>query len=355
MSIHKNRKDEHVELAEQFYDQAPDSHFDAVKFVHHSFPTINKEDVNLSTRFANLDFPAPFYINGMTGGSDKTYQINQDLATVARETGLAMASGSVSAGIKHPETASSFSIIRETNPKGKIFANLGPEHPLENYKKAVDILKADAIQIHVNAPQELVMPEGERTFSHWLSNIQKVVEQVGVPVIVKEVGFGMSSQTIDQLIKVGVKTIDVSGNGGTNFVKIENSRRKNKEFSFAEDWGQSTPISLLEASSKRLEVDILASGGIRNPYDMVKALSLGANAAGLSGHFLHLVMNEGVEETIEEVERWKNSIQTLMTLLSAKTIKDLQKTDLILMEPLQSWSEARDINWRSYGTRAINK
>ncbi|MBE9390378.1 type 2 isopentenyl-diphosphate Delta-isomerase [Vagococcus salmoninarum] len=353
MSIHQHRKDQHVEIAEKLYHTHPVTDFEAMRFVHHSFPQMNRSDVSLKTNFASFDLPVPFYINGMTGGSDKTKKINRDLALVARETGLAMASGSVSAGLKHPETASSFTIIRETNPNGKIFANLGAEHSVENGKRAVELLQADALQIHVNAPQELVMPdgEGERNFSHWLTQIQHMVEGVGVPVIVKEVGFGMSRETIQQLAAIGVKTIDISGRGGTNFVSIENARRSQQEFSFAANWGQSTAISLIEAASTNLKVEILASGGIKTPMDMLKSLALGAKATGLSGHFLHLIQNEGVEKTILEVEAWKETLQTMMTLLGASTIADLTKTDLILTEPINSWCDARQIDWHYYANR----
>lgn len=354
MSIHQNRKDEHVELAEKLYGSHPLTDFEAMTFVHHSFPNMNVSDVDLRTHFATFDLELPFYINGMTGGSDKTATINRYLALVAKETGLAMASGSVSAAIKHPEVAESFAVIRRTNPKGVIFANLGAEHSVENGKRAVDLLQADALQLHVNAPQELVMPdgEGERSFTNWLSQIQKMVEQVGVPVIVKEVGFGMSRETIQQLMRIGVKTIDVSGRGGTNFVAIENSRRTKQEFSFAENWGQSTAVSLIESGPFQNQVEILASGGIKTPIDMVKALSLGARACGLSGHFLHLVQTLGVEKTIAEVEQWRQTLQTLMTLLGAKKIADLQKNDIILREPIKGWCEARRIDWQSYANRS---
>lgn len=354
MSIHQNRKDEHVELAEKLYGSQPLTDFEAMTFVHHSFPKMNVADVDLQTQFAGFKLDFPCYINGMTGGSDKTATINRYLALVARETGLAMASGSVSAAIKHPEVAESFAVIRRTNPKGKIFANLGAEHSVENGKRAVELLQADALQLHVNAPQELVMPdgEGERFFTNWLSQIQKMVEQVGVPVIVKEVGFGMSRETIQQLVAIGVKTIDVSGRGGTNFVAIENSRRAKQEFSFAENWGQSTAISLIESAQFQDKVEILASGGIKTPIDMIKALSLGARACGLSGHFLHLVQTAGVEKTIAEVEQWRNTLKTLMTLLGAKTVSDLQNTDLILREPIKGWCEARRIDWQGYANRS---
>lgn len=354
MSIHQNRKDEHVELAEKLYGSHPLTDFEAMTFVHHSFPNMDVADVDLSTQFAGFNLELPFYINGMTGGSDKTATINRYLALVAKETGLAMASGSVSAAIKHPEVAESFSVIRRTNPNGIIFANLGAEHSTENGKRAVDILQADALQLHVNAPQELVMPngEGERSFTNWLNQIEKMVTEVGVPVIVKEVGFGMSRKTIQQLIAIGVKTIDVSGRGGTNFVAIENSRRSKQEFSFAENWGQSTAVSLIESAEYQNKVEILASGGIKTPLDMVKALSIGARACGLSGHFLHLIQTEGVEKTIAEVEQWRQTLKTLMTLLGTKKVADLQQTDIILREPIKGWCEARRIDWQSYANRS---
>lgn len=351
MSIHQARKDEHVALADQFYDKEKPNDFQALRFVHHSLPAVNFNDVSLKTNFASFDFPLPFYINGMTGGSDKSAKINHDLAIVARETGLAMASGSVSAGLKHPEVQDSFTVIRQVNPNGNVFANLGAEHSVENGLRAVDLLKANALQIHVNAPQELVMPEGEREFDQWLNRIAQMVANVGVPVIVKEVGFGMSRETIGLLKQAGVATIDVSGRGGTNFVAIENSRRPQQEFSFAEDWGQSTAVSLLEAQSHLGDVEILASGGIKTPMDMLKALALGAQACGISGQFLQLIQHEGIDATIAAVNEWEKTLQTLMTLLGAKSISDLQKTDLIIGDPLRAWCEARDLSWKNYAER----
>lgn len=352
MSIQQNRKDHHVDLAEKFYATSQPNDFDALRFVHHSFPEINSADVSLQTSFAGLSFSSPFYINGMTGGSPKTAIINHDLATVARETNLAMASGSISAGIKHPETQESFRIIRKTNPNGLIFANLGAEHSLENAKIAVDLLEANALQLHVNAPQELVMPEGERNFNGWLQNIEKIVANLEVPVIVKEVGFGMSQETIQQLIDVGVRTIDISGRGGTNFAQIENARREQNDLNFTSDWGQSTAVSLLESYALQNQVEILASGGIKTPMDMIKALSLGAKATGLSGQFLHLIVTQGVEKTIQEVTYWQENLQMLMTLLGKKSLSELTTTDLVLTEPLVSWCLARDIQWKHFAQRS---
>src|SRR5699024_780320 len=226
MVLQHNRKNEHVSLSQKFHGDERDSSFHDLQFVHHSLPMIDVEEVSLETKIGNLSLQAPFFINAMTGGSPWTKKVNEKLAIVARETNLAIATGSVSAGLKTPEVADSYRIVREVNPHGLVFANLGAGHGLENAKKAVDLLQADAFQIHVNAPQEVVMPEGDRTFRDWLSNIEEIVEGLDVPVIVKEVGFGMSRETIAQLRSVGVEHIDISGTGGTNFAQIENYRRR---------------------------------------------------------------------------------------------------------------------------------
>ena len=355
MNIDSNRKDEHVELAEKQYQSHSKSDFQKVRFVHHSFPQMATDDVSLETDLLGQQMPLPFYINGMTGGSEKTKEINQQLAEVAKACGLVMASGSVSAAIKNPEVEDSFRIIREVNPNGIVLANLGAHHTIENAKKAVDILEADGMQIHINAAQELVMPEGDRDFSMWLKQIEDIVANLGVPVMVKEVGFGMSQETIRQLINVGVQWIDVSGTGGTNFAAIENARRTTFSFDDLENWGQSTVLSLIEAGGVNKQAHILASGGIKTPYDIVKALSLGAEAVGLSGQFLHMVVNDGPEKTIETVRKWKEKIIAIMTLLGKKTIKELQQTDLIFHRDLIDWCDMRSIDYRYYAKRSSVK
>ncbi len=351
----QNRKDEHVALAKQFYPSTSNHEFDKISFVHHSLPEMNLDEVDLSTSIAGFRLEKPFYINGMTGGSQKTTQINHDLALVAKETGLPMASGSVSAALKDPSVENSFKVIRKVNPEGLVFANLGAEHSLEHAKKAVDLLQADALQIHINVTQELTMPEGGRHFKGWLLTIEKIVKELGIPVIVKEVGFGMSQETIQQLQNIGVKTIDISGRGGTNFAAIENARRKSHDYTSLLNWGQTTPVSLLEATAYQSQVEIVASGGIQAPMDMIKAFALGAKACGVSGQFLHLVVEEGPEKTIEEVNKWSGQLATFMTLLGKKRIVDLLTTDILLDPSLIAWCEARNIEWRSFATRHKNK
>lgn len=346
-----NKKDDHVYLAEKFHLQRGTSDFDCIRFVYNSFPEMGINEANIKTCFAGLNMENPFFINAMTGGSEKTKEVNKKLALVARETNLAMASGSLSVAIKDPTVLDSFQIIRETNPNGLIFANLGAEHSVEGAKRAIDILEAQALQIHVNVLQELIMPEGDRDFSNWLKSIEKIVKAISIPVIVKEVGFGMSKKTISQLKHIGVGTIDISGAGGTNFAKIENYRREKNKYDYLEDFGQSTVVSLLEAETFIDNTNIIASGGIRNPLDIVKSLSLGAKAVGVSGTILKMVLDLGVENTILELNNWKEDIRLIMTLLGKKKIEDLVHTDLVLVHDVREWCMSRGIEYEKFANR----
>ena len=164
MSIDSNRKDEHVDLAMEQHAVQSQSDFQKIRFVHHSLSQIKTADVSLETNLLGYETAVPFYINGMTGGSEKTKHINGQLAEVAQACGLVMGSGYISAALKDPSLIDSFTIIREKNPKGIVLANLGAQHSLENAKRAVDILDANVLQIHLNTAQELVMPEGDRDF-----------------------------------------------------------------------------------------------------------------------------------------------------------------------------------------------
>lgn len=350
MDTQTNRKNEHVSLSENFYKDGHSS-FKDVHFMHHSFPGINVSDVNLSTSLGDdLKFSVPFFINAMSGGSEWTGKLNQKLAIVARETGLAIATGSISAGLKQPGLEDSYRIMRKENPNGLIFANLGAGHGSENAKKAIKMIQADALQIHVNAPQEVVMPEGDREFSNWIENIEDILANIDVPLIVKEVGFGMSRETVKLLQDIGVKFIDISGKGGTNFAQIENFRRREHKLDDMESWGQSTPISLLEAMEVKSGSDIISSGGIRSAQDILKSLALGASLVGVSSQFMHMVLKD-TDEAIVMVEQWKLELERSMTLLGAKSIQDLTRTDVIIRGETAEWAELRNIDLKKYANR----
>lgn len=346
-----NRKDEHVELAHRFYKEVNISDFDNIKFIYNSLPQMNLETVDIKTKVAGLEMEYPFFINAMTGGSESTKAINEKLAIVSKATGIAMASGSLSAALKDNEVRDSFEIIRKINDDGIIFANIGAEYSVEEANLAIEILDADAIQIHLNVIQELIMPEGDRDFTNWLRNIEDIINGVDVPVIVKEVGFGMSRETIKRLYDIGATTIDISGSGGTNFATIENYRREKGEYSYIEGLGQSTVVSLFEAQGFINDVDIISSGGIRNPLDIVKSLALGAKAVGLSAFFLNAVLENGVENTIQIINSWKEEIKVIMTILGCKNISGLLNTDILVMGDVKHWCKARGISYKQFANR----
>ncbi|UPQ86060.1 type 2 isopentenyl-diphosphate Delta-isomerase [Ignavigranum ruoffiae] len=346
--IAQQRKNDHVKYALAQQGQLRDSSFEEIRFVHHSFNQVDFPSIDLSTEWAQHQHALPFYINGMTGGSQFTKQFNRKLAQVAATTGLAMASGSVSAALKDPSVANSFTVIRQENPQGFVLANIGAHHGVDNAKRAVDLLAANALQIHLNIPQEVVMPEGDRDFTTWSANIEKIVDQVGVPVIVKEVGFGMSKETIEHIIDLGVQTVDISGRGGTNFIKIENERRDQLDFSALASWGQTTVESLLEAQPYLQQVEVLASGGIRHYLDILKALALGARATGLSGHFLKSVQDQGVQATIAMVDQWQDSLKHMLLLLGCQNLDQVRQLQLVLSPALHHWAQVRQLDLKAF-------
>lgn len=346
-----NRKDDHVKHADEQYSQHK-TDFEDIHFVHHSLAHHAIDDIDLSTKLFDTPLATPFYINAMTGGSEFTKNINELLATVARETGLMMATGSISAAIKDPSVADSFRIVREVNPNGIVLANLGANHGLDHAKQAIDIIEADALQIHLNTPQEIVMPEGDRDFRRYEDNLIKIVEGIDVPVMVKEVGFGMSYETMQHLQSLGVQTVDVSGHGGTNFALIEDKRSTDFDFSFMSDWGQSTVISLLEAQPLMKQMDFVASGGIKDPMQVLKSLALGAKSVAMSGQFLHSVVHNGVEDTVIMVHTWEEQLKLMMLILDVTNLGELSRTDLVVSGRPADWSKMRQINLDHFASRS---
>lgn len=334
-----NRKDDHVNLA--LLQNPISNDFDEVHVIHHALNSIDVDLVSYDTTLKNIKLEVPFYINAMTGGSQKTKEINRKLAQVAKETGLAMATGSVSSAIKDGTLWDTFEVIREVNPKGLLFVNVNANASVSQAQEAIKRLNGDILQIHVNSAQEVAMAEGDRKFSHWSSNIEKIVKAVDVDVMVKEVGFGFSQETISKCINLGAKLIDVSGSGGTNFVTIENERNPHHSINALSLWGQSTVCSLLEAQDYLNRVDIIASGGIRGPLDMIKSFVLGAKAVGIAGLILRSIEQEGVDQTIQLIDRWQTELKLLMALLGAERLSDLRNSDYVLSERLLSYQKQR--------------
>lgn len=322
----KNRKDEHIRYALEHRSEY--NSFDEVELIHCSIPKYNLEEIELKTQFAGCEFEVPFFINAITGGSENAKKINQKLAKVASECGLLFVTGSYSAALKNVRD-DSFKIVKRENPGLKLATNIGIDKDYTAGIKAVEALDPLFLQVHVNLMQELIMSEGSRNFREWENNLREFARNIEVPIVLKEVGFGMTENTVKKGIELGIKTFDISGRGGTSFAFIENMRRENG-LHYLDNWGQTTVSCLLNLKDYVDKVEIIASGGVRNPLDIVKSLVLGARAVGISKIILELAVKYEVEKVIEILESWKNECRMIMCALNARNIRELRNVKYVL-------------------------
>ena len=306
------RKKDHIRLA--LADKTTLTSLDAYAIDYNSVPRFGLDSLDTSTTICNKKWQFPFFINAITAGGEECNKINQDFMEVSKTCGIEFFPGSYSPALKDKNDEAAY-------PKGYSI-NLGLDKDPNLILDAIEKTKAQYIQLHTNPLQEIVMPEGDHNFESWLSTLTEVSKKSPIPVILKETGFGMNEETIKLAIDLNLAAVDVSGMGGTNFARIENGRREDKS-TYLENIGYTTAESLEFASPYRDKIDIIASGGIRNPLDVVKCLALGAKAVGVSKTFLEILVNDGKEALIEEIEKWKKELQFLMILMNAKNIDEL--------------------------------
>jgi isopentenyl-diphosphate delta-isomerase len=272
-----------------------------------------------------------------------------------------MGVGSQRAAIEDKKLEKTFSIVRKKAPAAFLIANIGGVQLVHGYglkevRKAVEMIEADAIAIHLNPLQEAVQPEGQANFEGVLEKIGEISENLDVPVIVKETGAGIASETAKKLEYIGAKGIDVSGTGGTSFAAVEYHRTKEKVNTFQRrlgdvfwDWGIPTAASLIEVS-QTVSIPVIASGGIRNGVEMAKALALGASLTSLSQPILHAAV-KGVEETKHILSLLMEELRNCMFLIGAKSVRDLRETSLVVLGKTAEWLNARGFNIDGYARR----
>lgn len=321
------RKKEHVEnyLKTSFKG---DTLLGDIFIEHNALPNIGLSDINTETTFLDKTIDFPIIINAMTGGAEFAWEINKKLATIARDFNIPMAVGSQTIALcDDEECKKSFKIVRETiGSDGLVIANLNAQATVKEVNFALDMIKADAIQLHLNPAQEAVMLEGDKDFKGILSNIHHIVKSIEKPVIVKEVGFGISKDVASKLYDAGVRNIDVSGFGGTNFIEIENIRNLDIDFSELYNWGIPTALSLIKCSELPKDLNLIASGGIRNSMDIVKALIIGGDVVGISGEILSYLLHGGYDYSKDYLESTIYKMKIIMTLLGKRNIVDLKNT-----------------------------
>lgn len=336
-----SRKADHIRINLEEDVQFPTitTGLERYRFVHQALPELNLADVDLTARVFNKTLRAPLLISSMTGGTDHARAINRTLAAAAQAAGIAMGLGSQRAAIERPELADSFR-VRDVAPGILLFANLGAVqlnygYGLDHCRRAVEMIEADALILHLNALQEAVQPEGDTNFAGLLAQIEIVCRGLEVPVIAKEVGWGFSEKAARQLAGAGVAAIDVAGSGGTSWSQVEMHRAGDPAAArvaaaFA-DWGIPTAEAIKNVRAAAPGLTIIASGGLRDGLDIAKCVALGAALCGLASPFLKAAAEseEAVAAVIAELTR---VLRIAMFAAGVKDIKALRRTPLIRVE-----------------------
>lgn len=331
----ERRKADHIRICLEETVQASGvtTGLERYRFVHQALPELDFDDIDLNTSWFGIPVDTPFLISSMTGGSEGTDRINLRLAAIAEERGWAMGVGSVRAAVENPALISTFK-LRHVAPTIPLFANIGAVQlnmgmGVNECEKAVEIVEANALILHLNALQEVFQPEGDVDFSELLFKIEEVCRKLSVPVGVKEVGWGIAEDTARQLSDAGVSFIDVAGAGGTSWSQVEKFRshqavQRRAAEAFA-DWGIPTADSVLAVRSALPEMKVVASGGIRHGVDAAKAIALGADAVGFGRSLLQAAISseEEVNEVLMQVEL---ELRIAMFGIGARTISDLQRS-----------------------------
>lgn len=337
-----SRKDSHLQLcAERDVEHRRSTMLEQVHLLHDSLPELALSDVDLSVEYFGRRLQAPIVISGMSGGTDNGRELNRAMATAAQKFGLAMGVGSQRAMLVCPEAIDTFR-VREVAPDILLFANLGfvqaRDAGVKRVAELVEAIRADAICIHLNPAQELVQDEGDRDFRGCLDAIAELVDELHVPTIVKETGCGLSPATLARLAAIGVEWVDTAGAGGTTWTGIEGMRGGARQQALGEalhEWGIPTAASV--AYARRAGFRVIASGGIRTGLDAVRAIALGADAAGLALPFLRAYAAGGTAEVLNAAASLVESIRSIAMLVGAPSVEALRAAPRVLGPELRAW------------------
>jgi len=340
-----DRKRAHLDLCERAEVEyaRKTTLLEEVDLVHDALPELAMAEIDVSTVLLGRRLRAPLLITGMTGGTGEAAEINQALAQVAEEHGIAFGLGSQRAMQRAPELAYTF-VVRTHAPTTLVLANLGlvqaAATPTAEVAALVERVGADAVCIHLNPAQELIQPGGDRDFRGGLATFARLVRELPVPVVAKETGCGIASAVAVRLRDVGVHTIDVSGAGGTSWVKVEALRADDEGRALGEefaDWGIPTAAAL--AAMRGLGIDVVASGGIRTGLDVAKAVALGARAAGVALPVFRAYREGGLPAAGRFLEHLVGGLRTAMVLTGSRDLEALRRAPVVLGRRLQDWLE----------------
>lgn len=335
-----NRKADHIRInLEEDVDSSLTTGLERYRFIHQALPELDLEAVDLSQTVFKKTLRVPILISSMTGGTAEAERINYTLAEAAQAAGVAMGVGSQRAALEAPEVADSFRVRRKA-PDILLFANLGAVqlnygYTLDHCKRAVDMIEADALVLHLNALQEAVQSGGDTRFSGLIDKIAAVCKGLPVPVIAKEVGWGISEKAARLLSEAGVAAIDVAGSGGTSWSQVEMYRQRDPHqariAAAFRNWGIPTAQSIEFVRQVAPQVLIFASGGLRSGVDIAKCIALGASLGGMAGPFLKAAA-KSLEETLQTVEEIRREMQICLFAAGAANLSQLKQLPLYDLE-----------------------
>ncbi len=329
------RKDAHLDLAKHQWPHGAESRhpLDNIDLPYNALPELNLSDTDISVRFLGRRLAMPVMITGMTGGTDRSNKINSALVAVARDAGIAVGLGSQRASL---EAGQSQKTLRKQAGNTILIGNIGAAQlvqpqGMELARRAVDDLEADALAIHLNPLQELVQPEGDHSWAGISSAIERAVSRLPCPVLIKEVGAGLSGDVVTRLYGLGVRHVDLAARGGTNWALIEASRQtaQNQQlYAPFLSMGIDLPCAITAARTACPDMQLIASGGIRHGLDMAKCLWLGADMAGIAGAVISQLEDEEGRLQQDRLAGWlqmsKDQIRLSLFLTGARTVSQLK-------------------------------
>jgi len=358
----ERRKQRHIRLSLEENVQADiGTGFEDVRLIHRALPEIDLEDIKTDTELFGRRLAYPLAISAITGGTERAKEINSVLASAAEEFGVGIGVGSQRIAIEDPSVEHTFRVVRERAPSSFVMGNIGcPQLSLgwgvEEAKRCVDMIDADALAIHMNPLQEAVQVRGETRYRGVLNKIGEVARGLGSPVVMKETGCGIAFEDAVKLEGAGVAGLELSGTGGTSWAAVEHhiAREEGKRDQEALgqalwNWGVPTAVSLVEASQST-KLKIIASGGMRTGLEMAKAIALGADAVGIARPFL-LKAVEGPDALRDHLENILLEFKTAMFLVGAESIEELRRVPVLVMGRTAEWLRLRGFDPEDYSFR----
>ena len=332
------RKSNHVDIVlNEKIDYQKLTGFEKYEFIHNALPEIDYAEIDVATKFLSHRFSAPIIVSSMTGGFARAGSINATLAEFCKEKNIGMGVGSQRQALNNVDYLETFKVVRRVAKDIFVMSNIGAAQvadgfALENAHKIIDMVEANAIAVHLNALQEMIQPEGDRDFRGVIKGISKMVEKIGIPVIVKETGAGIGAEPAKRLIEAGVSAIDVSGAGGTSWSAIETLRRAEKRTGMSFwNWGIPTAEALTQVNAlpSRKRIKLISSGGIRNGVDIAKSIALGADMCAAAQPFLKALDKDGVKGLVKEFDAWVEELKGVMFLTGTVNLSQLKKLKLV--------------------------